>query len=378
MSLLWAGAAALALGACEDEPTQSAQDVSALPFAEGSREARAAAHFANQADDAALKRAGVSSGPTRKAIRAQRDGADALPGTEDDAPFASLAVLDAVAGVGPATLKKLSAYALARGFADERGFYGSVYFTTKQADRVLELVNTLSIEELDATTSIDSRALKNIGAARPIGSMTALAAVSRVKTSALRLLREAADRQLSDPICDATTRCAPGLFCTGGSTSIGRCVDTGVEGAGDPCDAEGVCAAGLVCGGRDEDFSGLCVPAWMRDEYVNEGAASIPDVGSTGMSVEVFGLATVPLDGEVTALIDHPRPQDLELTLENPAGTSVMVLPRGSSAIPAIIPVDVPGDEQANGLWTLTVTDTKAGQTGAITFFALQLTSRFD
>lgn len=356
----------------------SESDVTAIPFAEGSREARAATHFANQADDAALKKAGVSSGPTRKAILARRNGPDGTLGTGDDEPFDSLAELDGISGVGTATLKKVSAYALARGFADEQGFYSDLYFTTKQADRVLELVNTASIADLDEKTSIDTRALKNIGAARPIGSMGALAAVSRVKTSALRLLREEADRRLSDPTCDADTKCSPGLFCTGGSTSIGRCVDTNVDGSGDPCSAEGVCAAGLVCGGRDEDFSGICVPEWMRDEYVNEGAASIPDTGSTGMSVDVFGLATVPMEGVVTAIIDHPRPQDLELTLENPIGTSVMVLPLGAATIPASIPVNVPGDEQANGLWTLTVTDTKAGQTGTVTFFALELTSRFD
>ena len=34
----------------------------------------------------------------------------------------TLASLDAVKGVGPATLKKVAAYALARGFGNERGF----------------------------------------------------------------------------------------------------------------------------------------------------------------------------------------------------------------------------------------------------------------
>jgi subtilisin-like proprotein convertase family protein len=37
-----------------------------------------------------------------------------------------------------------------------------------------------------------------------------------------------------------------------------------------------------------------------------------------------------------------------------------------------------PGDESANGLWTLTVFDRVAGQTGTVSLFTLELVSRFD
>lgn len=49
-------------------------------------------------------------------IVAARDGADGLPGTSDDVPFATIAQLDAVPYVGPSALDKLAAYALANGY----------------------------------------------------------------------------------------------------------------------------------------------------------------------------------------------------------------------------------------------------------------------
>jgi subtilisin-like proprotein convertase family protein len=42
------------------------------------------------------------------------------------------------------------------------------------------------------------------------------------------------------------------------------------------------------------------------------------------------------------------------------------------------IKVGVPGDEVANGMWTLTVFDTVAGEQGTLELFTLELTSRFD
>lgn len=381
---------ALALVSC-DAPAETSDEgfATASPFKEGTRDARAAVAFVNDpaTDAAALKAAGVTTNTTAKAVLARRDGADGAVGTADDAPFDTLASLDAVKGVGPATLKKVAAYALARGFGNERGFQVGVYFTERQADRVLDLVNNASIDEIDAETSIDTRALDNIEAARPIVSMAELASISRVKAQALRLLREHADRELGPPGCSADVACPSGLFCTGSSEfGAGRCVDTSdVPGEGDPCSADGICGAGLVCAGRNEaqDFAGICNAAWMRDEYVQEGSGSLPDGpnGSTGTSVDVFGLATVPTDAVVRVLIDHPRPADLVLTLENPLGTSVPVWKAADGPLPDApegIAVGVPGDEPANGLWTLTIRDTATGQTGSYSFFSLELTSRWD
>jgi hypothetical protein len=53
------------------------------------------------------------------AIVAHRDGADATPGTADDAPFDDLAELDAVAWVGPVAFDALLAYVHAQGLVAE-------------------------------------------------------------------------------------------------------------------------------------------------------------------------------------------------------------------------------------------------------------------
>ena len=376
----------LALAACDDDVTTADDaNATAAPFAEGSRDARAAVAFVNDVttDAARLKLAGMTK-PTATAVLAAKNGADGVAGTDDDEPHESLEGLDAIKGVGPATLRKLSAYARARGYGNERGIYHGVYFNERQADRVLDLVNTASLDVLDEETSVDSRALDNIAAALPVVSMSELASLSRVKSTALRLLRDHADRELGEALCSQTAECADGLLCWGADEyRPGRCIDNEVEGDGSACSAEGVCGPGLVCAGRSEGFEGICNPAWMREEFANEGSASLPEgpTGSVGVSVEARGLATVPTDAVVRVLIDHPRPEDLELTLDNPIGTRVMVHPRGAGPLPAApdgIVVNVPGDEDANGLWTLTVTDTAMGEQGAITLFALELTSRFD
>jgi len=360
--------------------SEEAHDTEA-PLSEGSLEARALLAMLGDAaiTDATLRSAGATK-PVAAAILAHRAGADGAFGTADDDRFGTVAEVDAIKGVGPVTLGKLAAHAIALGYPSERGLYHGVYFTEKQAARTLALVNEAALAELDVDAYLDKRAAENILAARPIVSMDQLASISRVKATAVRLLRDHADRTRSAPICDAGVPCPTGLWCTGGSTTLGRCVDTGVEGSGDPCSAAGACGAELVCGGRNDTFAGLCVPEWMRDEFVDESTGSIPDglEGGTGHGVWVFGLATVPMDAVVRTRIDHPRPADLELTLTNPSGTTVMVWPRGAGAVPESIPVGVPGDESANGEWILTVRDVVAGSTGTTRLFTLELTTRFD
>lgn len=374
----------LGLLACEQPPVQDTADATEAPFAEGSRDARAAVGFLNDTASVQpqLKAAGLNA-TISKLVMDRRNGSDGKPGTPDDEPFETLREFDALKGVGPATIKKLAAHALARDFGNERGIFHTVYFTEDQADRVLALVNTVSFATLDADTSIDRRALENIDKAKPIVSMAELASLSRVKASASRLLREHADKKLGPAFCSEEQKCAPGLFCTGGDGAPGHCVETGTDGAGDMCSAEGVCGPDLACGGHSESFEGICVSAWMQGEFVNEGSGGIPDGpdGGIGVSVQAIGLATVPMDAVVRVIIDHPRPEDLELTLENPQGTVVPVWDPSMGPLPTApdgIKVGVPGDESANGLWTLTAFDRVEGQTGTLSLFTLELISRFD
>jgi hypothetical protein len=370
------------VGCGSSDPEEASFDASAAPVAEGSAQARALLRFVNHTftDHGALRGAGVLTNSAAAAVLEHRHGADGVFGSPDDDLFDSVAEVDAVKGIGPATIANVAAFALANGYGTDRGLYHGVYFTEKQAKRTLSLVNEASIAALDEETSVDRRALANIEAARPIVSLEQLAALSRVRSTALRLLREHADRELGAPTCGPSMPCATGLFCTGGSTRPGRCVDTSTDGEGDPCGVYGACGEGLLCAARNADFEGICVAEWMHDEYVSEIYATLPDGpnGSVGVSVDVMGLATVPTDAILRTVIAHDRPADLELILVNPIDTETVVWPAGSGPIPHELVVGVPGDEPVNGLWTLTIRDTKGGAAGAVSLFALELTSRWD
>lgn len=371
-----------ALAACDAGPASDESPVTGVSLAEGTHDALAMLALVNEptTGDALLKAAGVTATATRKAILAHRDATDAKAQTSDDDVFDTVAELDGIKGVGPATLDAVAKYALLHGYGVDRGEYLDVYFTEAQATRTLALVNEATVTELDVDASLDKRAAESIVAARPIYSIAKLATVSRVKATALRLLRDHADRTRGPATCDATTKCAAGLFCTGGSSSPGRCVQTNVPGAGELCGPTGLCGKDLVCAGRDASFAGLCNPAWMHDEFVAEGAGSLPDgpTGSTGVGVDVVGLATVPTDAIVRVEIDHANPSDLELVLTNPIDTPVVIWKQGAGPIPESIVANVAGDEPVNGPWTLTIHDKVAGTTGTVGRFSIELTSRFD
>jgi subtilisin family serine protease len=115
------------------------------------------------------------------------------------------------------------------------------------------------------------------------------------------------------------------------------------------------------------------------------GPVPIPDgTGSGTATVTVSGF-TGPL-GSVQALvsIDHPDPTQLQLTLAGPDGTTVLlhdhsgspehpintVYGRTGASANALMAFE---GKTANGVWTLTVSDTVPDQTGSIRAFSLSL-----
>jgi subtilisin-like proprotein convertase family protein len=80
--------------------------------------------------------------------------------------------------------------------------------------------------------------------------------------------------------------------------------------------------------------------------------------------------------------ITHPRIADLRVSLINPSSTEAVVFSGerdGTELYLNSLPLrGFPGDESANGVWTLKVVDTRRGQTGTIQSFGLTLTSRWD
>lgn len=189
--------------------------------------------------------------------------------------------------------------------------------------------------------------------------------------------------------CLETAACESGLRCMGipsdGSTPYGKCVDTTpLPGEGDRCDRWAPCADGLICAGWTLWGEGNCVAEWMAGRYEAVGPAPIHDPPSGGIapSVVVYGLASVPVDIEVVAEIDHPRPSDLRVTLMDPNGAEAVLWDRstelGATNRSFVTTGGISRDDQVNGRWHLRFEDLVSGQTGVFERWSLFVVSRWD
>jgi hypothetical protein len=152
---------------------------SAASLEENSLEAFGLLEFLNQTDlveldiDAALDKRAARN------LMAFREGADGQMGTADDREFVSVAEVDAVKRIGPATLSKLVAYVESEGWVpkpwDLLGIYDGVHFTYAEAGLALALVNSASVSELKEQVKLASQAVNSIETARPIFTVRALA-----------------------------------------------------------------------------------------------------------------------------------------------------------------------------------------------------------
>ncbi len=191
--------------------------------------------------------------------------------------------------------------------------------------------------------------------------------------------------------CAAFDACATGLTCLGMTGGHGKCVPTSnPTGEGQPCSSTVACpGTQLVCAGLTRGDAGMCLPFWLRGSFDDAGPFAIPDGAAAGLTrhVTAYGLATVDMDVEVRATIMHARASQLRVTLENPAGT-VVVLFDGATADPSVdedtyLEIDggvlgFSGDEQVNGTWTLNVIDSSGGNAGQLSSWHLTVTSRWD
>ena len=79
--------------------------------------------------------------------------------------------------------------------------------------------------------------------------------------------------------------------------------------------------------------------------------------------------------------IDHPRVEDLRVTIANPGGTEVLVaegLSGGEIFLDDVVVRGFSGDESVNGVWTLRVVDGVSGSEGTVRRFGMTITSRWD
>jgi cysteine-rich repeat protein len=187
--------------------------------------------------------------------------------------------------------------------------------------------------------------------------------------------------------CTDDAQCTgPGERCVGlprrveGAT--GQCEVTNVSppGTEQPCSLENPCGDGLAClGAYSWGEGGWCVAGWFAKDFYSHDAQAIPE-GRTPYSSTIVacGLASVPVDIVVRLYLDHPRPEDLFVQLEDPNGQIGTILDRESWSPGPIIARVGSGDDAVNGNWTLHVRDMVTGETGVLTAWSLYLLSNWD
>ena len=431
----------LPLAACVDGGLETA-DPAALY--EGTPEAIGTLRFLNSAaaDVTTLDVAAALDARAARNIVGHVRGADGVLGTGDDDLLASVAELDAIAYVGPATIDALVAYVDSIGGVPRNELEG-VLLTDAEAAAVLAAANGASESELDVGADLDARAARNLVAARPYPDLAAVGAVAYVGTSAIEKLRRWAPGWEGPPGCDpvlmqelrecvetevmeqmvgkidavaaciqrpeyatCVTRleseyanlCATGGDCaeisldlecmgapTDGSSVLGACVDPDpVAGEGAECSAATACASGTVCAGLTIWDSGNCVAAWMANSFSADIPVAIPaGAGATATSATVVrGLASVPVDIEVEVDLTGVDVRRLRLELTDPNGTT-SVLWDGATTSGTPPARMLPGngisrDDAVNGSWTLTAITVGAGTAGTLDGWQLHLTSRWD
>jgi len=121
-----------------------------------------------------------------KAIIAKRNGKDGVYPSADDAPFATLADLDAISYVGETALSKLSSYA-SMNPAPSGELVEGVAFDGWQSVAVVYGVNHASVTDLDAF--LDARAAKALAAGAPYKTVAQMGPMAYVGSIALAALK---------------------------------------------------------------------------------------------------------------------------------------------------------------------------------------------
>jgi hypothetical protein len=377
--------------------SSEADATAASSVVEGSPEAVGVLAFLNHesTDVAILDHEVPLPSHAAKNLIAHRDGPDGQLGTADDDRYDTVTEILGVPQVGASRLQAIIDYAAANGFvptgSDLLGVYDDVPFTVDDAERTLELCNTASETLLDDTIALDSRAVESILEARPIGSILQLSGLHYVGTSALGKLKAwgaPPDGATEGEDCASSAACSTGLQCVGipfdGSAPIGKCVDMSpIPGEGDDCGVfAGACMEDLECVGTTVyNGEGYCRPLWMVGSFSATAGVAIPDGDAAGVSlpIQVYGLASVPEDIVVTLDIDHPRPQDLVVTLIA-SNQSSAVLWNHQASPDAYLSAGygIERDNFVNGEWTLHVADTVGGEVGQLGGVTLLISSRWD
>lgn len=184
--------------------------------------------------------------------------------------------------------------------------------------------------------------------------------------------------------CGSNDDCAEGLRCEGRVNGVGSCIDSrfSPEGNQSQCTTSLDCpdSNGLVCAGENIG-GGNCNPAWMRRHFHSESGATI-EGETTSITLDSYGLATVHTDVSLDLFITHEDFSQLRVVLVNPTGTESVIHDQDGSVSSIYLDGEArrgfPGDEDANGTWTLRVENLDPTKSGSIYEFGLEITSRWD
>jgi subtilisin-like proprotein convertase family protein len=117
----------------------------------------------------------------------------------------------------------------------------------------------------------------------------------------------------------------------------------------------------------------------MYGTFVNTDVLAIPDDGTVvDSSVEVFDLATVPVDVVLEIDIDHPRMSDLVLSISNFNGYGETLWFHEDTPETEIIVYAFPGDDAVNGTYTVSLSDDVPGMEGSLESWSLFIVSNWD
>ena len=164
--LLLSAALAASAAACVSESDDAATGEES-DLTEGSAAAKAVLALVNDgavSADELLREARVTL-DVGKAIVAHRDGADARRGTDDDDTFDTLRELDAIPGVGPATISRLYEYAKRKGVTGAGG--SEVIFSPAPAEtsHLVRIAKEIDLAQKSVDIAIYSYSDAGIGAA---------------------------------------------------------------------------------------------------------------------------------------------------------------------------------------------------------------------
>ncbi|MBL8914586.1 MAG: proprotein convertase P-domain-containing protein [Archangium sp.] len=281
-------------------------------------------------------------------------------------PYASIAQMGAVSYVGAAALTKLRDYAPVwaakrAGAVTLAGTFDGVVFDEVRAKQALKLANVTTYQGL-VDGGLPATGAAPIVGNRPYTSLAQVAAVSGVGRATMEALLALALVQV--PV---RTVVGDGAECDG--TSQGS-------------SGQLVCGVNLVCAGISFAPTGICRPSWMANTFRSGTQVVIPDgVSSASVGMTVTGMASVAEDVIVHLEITHPRKSDLRIVLTQPSSAESVVWNVDSNGDARVVMGGSSGverDSQVNGVWFLTVFDTRSGSVGTLDGWSLELTSRMD